>query len=124
MNTRHHLTDEFIELVNSLINKGVFKNKNDVVEKLQWNKSVMSSVMNGKLKVPFHIYTRLKNEYLPKEDSDHDDYKAKYIKLLEMQATNNELILAELKEIKFILKAVINIQHNNKTQKKPARSKT
>ena len=63
MREQDHKTKDFLQKIEQLIQKGVVKNHAEIVKTLNWNKSVMSSVKNGQLEVPQHIYIRFKEVY-------------------------------------------------------------
>jgi hypothetical protein len=78
-------TKDFLEKVDWLIQKGYVKNDAEVVSALNWNKSVMSAVKNGKLPIPKHVYTRFKETYadkfeIPKEVNDWRDEQIAFLK--------------------------------------------
>jgi vacuolar-type H+-ATPase catalytic subunit A/Vma1 len=87
-------TKYFLEKIDLLISKGVIKNHAEIVQALSWNKSVMSSVKNGNLPVPQHIYNKFREvytEYLNEKPSPGDEgYKEKYIALLEARVKDLE----------------------------------
>jgi hypothetical protein len=106
------VTKQFIQQLQELRDKGIIKNYAEVIEKLKWNKSTMSSVLNGKLNVPHYIYSNFKTAYnipdpeLPKQ-IDPEVYKEKYIALLEIQIERYDLLINELAEIKNLLKNLL-----------------
>jgi hypothetical protein len=100
MNKQDHKTKDFLEKIDFLISRGVIKNQAEIVTTLNWNKSVMSSVKNGSLPVPQHIYNKFKEvyaEHLTKNpDPSGQDLKDKYILLLEETLKENKAMLAEV----------------------------
>lgn len=54
-------TTKFIEAINKLVGQGVFKNRSEVVNALNWDNSLMSLVMLGKRNVPLHIIYRFRD---------------------------------------------------------------
>jgi hypothetical protein len=53
------VTKKFIDSVNHLIDTGIIKNAKELAERLDWNASTMSEVLNKKRNVPQHIAMRL-----------------------------------------------------------------
>lgn len=84
-------TKDFLKKVDFLIDRGIVKNTQAIIDRLEWNKSVMSSVRNGKLPVPQYIYTKFKEEYAEDlkndETAKNGDDKDKIIALLERQVS-------------------------------------
>jgi hypothetical protein len=82
-------TKDFLKKVDYLIDRGIVKNTQAVIDTLEWNKSVMSSVRNGKLPVPQYIYNKFKEAYADdlkvEETFKNGDDKDKIITLLERQ---------------------------------------
>jgi hypothetical protein len=101
MNKQDHKTQDFLEKIDYLISRGVIKNQAEVVSTLNWNKSVMSSVKNGSLPVPQHIYNKFKEVYaeqlIKNPDLNSQDLKDKYITLLESSLMENKQMLEEVK---------------------------
>lgn len=56
-------TKNFIEYVKNLLNTGVVKKQADIVEVLEWDKTTMSNVMNGRANVPLYIYNKFVKVY-------------------------------------------------------------
>jgi hypothetical protein len=101
MNTLDHKTKEFLEKIDLLISRGIIKNHAEVVATLNWNKSVMSSVKNGAMPVPQHIYNKFKEVYaehlINNPDPMSQDYKDRYISLLEDTLKENKVMLEEVR---------------------------
>lgn len=91
-------TKDFLKKVELLVSKGVVKNRQAIIDDLAWNKSVMSSVRNGNMPVPQHVYSKFKEVYaealqqIEAENNNNtgDDYKEKYIAILEKQLTEKD----------------------------------
>src|SRR5687767_4041820 len=93
MPTSDSKTKDFLKKIAFLISEGIVKNQAEVIKALNWNKSVMSSVKNGNLVVPQHIYTKFnevyKDHFTAKEEPVRTEpYREKYISLLEKIITN------------------------------------
>jgi hypothetical protein len=89
MATTDHKTKDFLQKIDLLIERGMIKNHQEVVTTLNWNKSVMSSVRNGAMAVPQHIYNKFRDTYgdlignLAAPVTPSDSYKDKYIAMME-----------------------------------------
>lgn len=110
-----HKTKDFLKKIDLLIAKGEIKNHAEVVTTLNWNKSVMSSVKNGSLTVPQHIYNKFKEVYSDQiaalvetknPNQDDQDYKDKYIALLEQRIKYLEMTSERFTVIEKVLSEV------------------
>lgn len=61
--TPNKLTQDFLNQVQSLIDKGIAANKTEVVNAINWNKSSMSEVSNGRKNVPVAVYRKFVSYY-------------------------------------------------------------
>jgi predicted DNA-binding transcriptional regulator len=86
-------TKNFIREVNNLVEKGVVKNYAEVIKEIGYNKTAMSSVMNGKLNIPTHIYAKFKDVY---KESFPGDYRDEHIALLKDQ---NQFLKERINEL-------------------------
>jgi hypothetical protein len=136
------LTDKtlnFQRSVKTLLDKGLAKNHTEIIKQIGWNKPTMSAVMNGTMNVPDHIYTKFKNVYPEVNNNNGDDYKDKYIALLEKQLKDKderiEYLLGRLNSDVVEIKQHLNINsaylkshhrsfqlHRAKTEKEPLKS--
>lgn len=57
------VTKEFRKRVNDLINSSQVADYSEIIKKLEWNKSSMSSVMNGSRNVPLDIWAKFAEVY-------------------------------------------------------------
>lgn len=118
MPTRDHKTKDFLKKIDLLIERGVIKNHAEVVTTLNWNKSVMSSVKNGQLVVPQHIYNKFKDTYSEQlaqletknPDQKDQDYQAKYIALLEKKNQEQEIIISKLTAFEKVIDEIVRNQ--------------
>jgi hypothetical protein len=58
-------TTAFVKEVSDLLNSGAVKNYTEIVNKLKWDKTLMSNVMNGRKNVPNDVYKKFKEVYQP-----------------------------------------------------------
>jgi len=56
-------TIKFNRLVKSLVDSGTVKNYTQIIDELDWNKSMMSSVTNGVKNVPNDVYRKFLKVY-------------------------------------------------------------
>jgi hypothetical protein len=100
MNKQDHKTKDFLEKIDLLISRGIIKNHAEIVSVLNWNKSVMSSVKNGSLSVPQHIYNKFKEVYSDKFTKNPDpldqDFRSKYLALIEAAYTERVELLQKV----------------------------
>lgn len=60
---RQRITKEFVERINHLIESGAVSDFAEIIYKLNWNKSSMSSVMSGARLVPIEVYHKFSEVY-------------------------------------------------------------
>jgi hypothetical protein len=95
-------TKNFIREVNNLVEKGVVKNYAEVIKEIGYNKTAMSSVMNGKLNIPTHIYAKFKEVY---KESFPEDYRDEQIAFLKDQ---NQFLRERINELQRKLDEITN----------------
>lgn len=91
-------TRNFIDTVKRLIESGEVKNQAAIVDALEWDKTLMSNVMNGRKNVPNDIYRKFTDVFQFEEVPTDADYRDRYIALLEQQLRDQQVLIAELKE--------------------------
>lgn len=83
-------TRNFIESVKRLIDTGEVKNQAAIVDALEWDKTLMSNVMNGRKNVPNDVYRKFTEIYPVAPPQTDADYRDKYIALLEARVKELE----------------------------------
>lgn len=58
-------TETFILYANELVSSHIVKNFAEIADKLEWNRSMLSGVMQRKKNVPDHIFVRFMEVYFP-----------------------------------------------------------
>jgi hypothetical protein len=83
-------TKLFIDAVKKLIDSGEVKNQAAIVDALEWDKTLMSNVMNGRKNVPNEVYRKFTEVFQVAAPPTDADYRDKYIALLEQRAKELE----------------------------------
>lgn len=89
-------TKSFIREVKNLIDQGIVKNYSEIVNELDWDKTLMSNIMNGRKNVPNDIYRKFKEVYRPVEVSNSGTLTIEH--LIRIEAMNS-VILGALAEV-------------------------
>lgn len=89
-------TKKFIEQVESLIDSGVVPSYVEIVDSIEWNRSALSNVINGRRNVPNDVYKRFTDVYKPVEMENTETFTVG--KLLRLEAIGT-VILSALAEV-------------------------
>jgi transcriptional regulator with XRE-family HTH domain len=95
---QNSVTKKFIKTVNYIIDKGQAKSFADVAEKLEWNRTSMSNVYNGRINVPLEVYKKLAKVFHVEVEAEVSarEYVANKVAKIEAISEVNLLVLAEL----------------------------
>lgn len=90
----------FISEVQRLMNAGVVKKYKEIADAIEWDKTAISNVMNGRRDIPLEKYLKFTEVYkVPKTDTSGTDvYKEKYYFLLEQRIKERDNLDAMLRE--------------------------
>jgi len=98
-NGQSSITKFFIETVNKLIDKGELKGYKELAEKLDWNRTSLSNVINGRINVPTEVYKKFAEMYGTDTVAQVDSPTSIILqKVVQMQATQRVflMVFAEL----------------------------
>lgn len=90
-------TKTFVDEVNRLIQGGKVKNFKEVADVIEWDKTAISNVMNGRRNVPHEKFTKFTEVYKVDNPADNS-YREKYYSLLEQRLKERDYLEAYLKE--------------------------
>jgi hypothetical protein len=90
-------TKTFIDEVNKLVETSRVKNYKEVADAIEWDKTAISNVMNGRRNVPHEKYTKFTEVYKVASPVE-SGYREKYYTLLEQKVQEQDNIIQYLKE--------------------------
>lgn len=85
-------TKKFIDQVNSLVDSGIVPSYLELADNIDWNRSAMSNVINGRRNVPNDVYKRFTDVYKPVEIKNVETFTIE--KLLRIEAMSSVIISA------------------------------
>lgn len=86
--TPNYISKQFIAFADDLIEKGVVGSDKEIVDAIDWHKSSMSQVRNGRQNIPIEVYRKFVSYYkLKKTEPDEvaEDLRDRLIETLQEQ---------------------------------------
>jgi plasmid maintenance system antidote protein VapI len=95
---QNSLTRKFIHVVNELIDAGKAKSFAEIANRLEWNRTSMSNVINGRINVPLEVYKKLAKLFHVEVEADivFQDYVAHKVAKIEAVSEVSLMAIAEL----------------------------
>jgi hypothetical protein len=99
MESGKELTKRFVQEIDHLVSQGIIKNRSAVAEKIGWDKTAISNVVNRRRDIPLDKYIRFKKVFDPGAEEGGIEYRDKYITALEQRVQEQSTMIEYLKGI-------------------------